>query len=149
MRRRIVFPLAAGHRRGLLSIDVSRGSIEAVSRARIGIVGEFQPNFAPHTAIDTAIEHALDAEPSRPPIALEWVSTADAEDLSTEELATYAGWWIAPGKMHRRVLSPTSSRLGTGSQNAISSLAKQIAGRAADSWVSCPPDRMPAISSHR
>jgi CTP synthase (UTP-ammonia lyase) len=87
----------------VLSVDVSRGSIEAVSRARIGIVGDFQPNFAPHTAIDIAVEHALAAEPSRPPIALEWVGTSDAEDLSTEELATYAGWWIAPGSPYRSI----------------------------------------------
>ncbi|MEE3067461.1 MAG: CTP synthase [Actinomycetota bacterium] len=63
----------------------------------IGIVGEFQHNFDPHTAIDTAVEHALAAVPSRPPIALEWVSTPDAEHMSKEELAAYAGWWIAPG----------------------------------------------------
>jgi hypothetical protein len=57
-------PAMSGLRRALLSIDVSHGSMEAVSRARIGIVGEFQPNFAPHTAIDTAVEHALAAEPA-------------------------------------------------------------------------------------
>ena len=66
-------------------------------------MGEFQPNFAPHTAIDTAVEHALAVEPSRPPIALEWVGTSDAEDLSKEELATYAGWWIAPGSPYRSI----------------------------------------------
>jgi len=73
----------------------------AVARARIGVVGEFEPDFAPHTAIDTAVEHALAAEPSRPPIALEWVPTSDAEHLSEEELAAYAGWWIAPGSPYR------------------------------------------------
>jgi CTP synthase (UTP-ammonia lyase) len=72
-----------------------------VARARIGIVGEFQSNFAPHTAIDAAVEHALAADPSRPPIALEWVATSDAEDLNKEELAAYAGWWIAPGSPYR------------------------------------------------
>ena len=73
----------------------------AVARARIGVVGEFEPDFAPHTAIDTAVEHALAAEPSRPPIALEWVPTSDAEHISEEELAAYAGWWIAPGSPYR------------------------------------------------
>ena len=81
--------------------DVSRGSIAPVARARIGVVGEFQPNFDPHTAIDTAVEHALAAHPSRPPIALEWVATSDAEHISEEELAAYAGWWIAPGSPYR------------------------------------------------
>jgi CTP synthase (UTP-ammonia lyase) len=72
-----------------------------VARARIGIVGESQPNFAPHTAIDTAVEHAVAADPSLPPIAVEWVPTPDAEHISTEELAAYAGWWIAPGSPYR------------------------------------------------
>jgi CTP synthase (UTP-ammonia lyase) len=72
-----------------------------VARARIGIVGEFQSNFAPHTAIDAAVEHALAADPSRPPIASEWVATSDAEDLNKEELAAFAGWWIAPGSPYR------------------------------------------------
>jgi CTP synthase (UTP-ammonia lyase) len=80
---------------------VCRGSIGSVGPARVGVVGEFQPNFAPHTAIDTAVEHALAADPSRRPIALEWVSTPDAEQISKEELAAYAGWWIAPGSPYR------------------------------------------------
>lgn len=75
----------------------------SVGPARVGVVGEFQPNFAPHTAIDTAVEDALAADPSRLPIALEWVSTSDAEDLSTEELAAYAAWWIAPGSPYRSI----------------------------------------------
>jgi CTP synthase (UTP-ammonia lyase) len=74
-----------------------------VGPARIGVVGEFQPNFAPHTAIDTAVEHALAADPSRRPITLEWVGTEDAEQISTAELAAYAGWWIAPGSPYRRM----------------------------------------------
>lgn len=81
--------------------DVSRGSIESVARPRIGVVGEFQPNFDPHTAIDTAVEHALAADPSQPPVALEWVATPDAEHISEDELAAYAGWWIAPGSPYR------------------------------------------------
>ena len=74
-----------------------------MERARIGIVGEFRPNFTPHTAIDTAVEHALVAEPSRRPIALEWVATSDAEHISNGELAAYAGWWIAPGSPYRSI----------------------------------------------
>jgi CTP synthase (UTP-ammonia lyase) len=72
-----------------------------VAPARIGVVGEFQPNFAPHTAIDTAVEHALAADRSRSPLALEWVATSDAEHISKQELAAYAGWWIAPGSPYR------------------------------------------------
>jgi CTP synthase (UTP-ammonia lyase) len=68
-----------------------------VAPARIGVVGEFQPTFEPHTAIGTAVEHAVAADPSCPPIALEWVETSDAEHVSDERVAAYAGWWIAPG----------------------------------------------------
>ena len=72
-----------------------------MARARIGVVGEFQPNFAPHTAIQTAVKHALAADPSCPPVALEWVATSDAEHISEAEISAYAGWWIAPGSPYR------------------------------------------------
>ena len=69
--------------------------------ARIGVAGEFQPSFEPHTAIGTAVEHAVAADPSCPPIALEWVETSDAEHVSEERVAAYAGWWIALGSPYR------------------------------------------------
>lgn len=70
---------------------------------RIGVVGDYQPNYAPHTAIDTAVKHALAAESSLPPIALHWLATSDAEQIPDEELATFAGWWIAPGSPYRSI----------------------------------------------
>jgi CTP synthase (UTP-ammonia lyase) len=69
--------------------------------ARIGIVGEFQANFAPHTTIATAVEHAQGADASGLPVTLEWIATDDAEDMSSQDLAGYAGWWIAPGSPYR------------------------------------------------
>jgi CTP synthase (UTP-ammonia lyase) len=80
-----------------------RGSIACVTQKRIGIVGEYQPNFAPHNAIDAAVEHALAADPSLGPVALQWVATSDAEHLSDKELAAFAGWWIAPGSPYRSI----------------------------------------------
>lgn len=68
---------------------------------RIGIVGEFQPNFAPHSAIAPSVEHALGADGCGLPATLEWVATDDAENMTTQELAGYAGWWIAPGSPYR------------------------------------------------
>jgi CTP synthase (UTP-ammonia lyase) len=70
---------------------------KSVPQARIGIVGEFQPTFEPHAAISAAVDHAQAADPTCPPLALEWIGTSDAEHSSEEQLATYAGWWIAPG----------------------------------------------------
>ena len=68
---------------------------------RIGIVGEFQPNFAPHSAIAPSVEHARGAYGSGLPVTLEWVTTDDAEHMTPQQLSGYAGWWIAPGSPYR------------------------------------------------
>lgn len=77
------------------------GSIFGMAPPRIGIVGEFQPNFAPHSAIAPSVEHARGADGCGLPATLEWVATDDAENMTTQELAGYAGWWIAPGSPYR------------------------------------------------
>jgi CTP synthase (UTP-ammonia lyase) len=69
--------------------------------ARIGIVGEFQPTFDPHSAIAPAVEHAQCADASGLPVAPEWIATDDAEGMDGDDLAGYAGWWIAPGSPYR------------------------------------------------
>ncbi len=74
-----------------------------VTRPRIGVVGEFQPDFEPHTAIGTSVEHAQSAHVTGSPVNLEWVSTADVERFGEEDLAGYAGWWIAPGSPYRSI----------------------------------------------
>lgn len=68
---------------------------------RIGIVGEFQPNFDPHSAIAPAVEHAQCAKAASRSVALEWIATDVAECMSSDDLAGYAGWWIAPGSPYR------------------------------------------------
>lgn len=70
-------------------------------RVRIGIVGDFQAGFEPHTAISTSVEHSQAKDPTCPPVRLEWVSTVDAEHNDDEQLAAYAGWWIAPGSPYQ------------------------------------------------
>jgi CTP synthase (UTP-ammonia lyase) len=75
--------------------------MKSVPQARIRIVGVFQPTFESHTTISAAVDHAQAADPICPPIVLEWVATSDAEYLSEERLAAYAGWWIAPGSPYR------------------------------------------------
>jgi CTP synthase (UTP-ammonia lyase) len=89
--------------KSLLDGGLPHGMIARMAQQRIGVVGEYQPNFAPHTAISSSVEHALTAAPSLPPIALQWVATSDAEHISDEELATFAGWWIAPGSPYRSI----------------------------------------------
>ncbi|BBY20305.1 hypothetical protein [Mycobacterium stomatepiae] len=69
--------------------------------ARIGIVGEFQPNFDPHNAIAPAVEHAQSVKASNPPVAVEWIATDVAEGMPSDELSGDTGWWIAPGSPYR------------------------------------------------
>lgn len=71
--------------------------------ARIGIIGEFQAAFEPHTAISAAVSHAMTADPTLPPTELDWVATTTAVNLSQEQLGSYAGWWIAPGSPYRSI----------------------------------------------
>jgi CTP synthase (UTP-ammonia lyase) len=80
---------------------VAHASMKSVPQARLGVVGEFQPTFEPHAAISAAVDHAQATDPTCPPTVLEWVGTADAESISEEQLAGYAGWWIAPGSPYR------------------------------------------------
>lgn len=74
-----------------------------MARPRIGIVGEFQPGYAPHTAIGPSVEHVLAADPAVLPIELEWVGTDEAAEMSHETLSAFAGWWIAPGAPYRNM----------------------------------------------
>jgi CTP synthase (UTP-ammonia lyase) len=72
-----------------------------MTAARIGVVGEFQPHFDPHSAIAPAVEHARCAKAPRRQVALEWIATDVAERMGSEVLASYDGWWIAPGSPYR------------------------------------------------
>lgn len=69
--------------------------------ARIGIVGEFQASFDPHSAIASAVEHAQSAKASTQPVTLEWIATDVAQGMPSDDLAGYAGWWVAPGSPYR------------------------------------------------
>lgn len=62
----------------------------------ISIVGEFNPDFAPHVATNAAIEHSAAAFGM--PAEYRWVSTADIDDAA---LQTSTGLWIAPGSPYR------------------------------------------------
>ncbi len=62
----------------------------------IGIVGEFDPNFAPHTATNHGIEHSRQALGLE--IDFEWVSAADIEPTFFER---FASLWVAPGSPYK------------------------------------------------
>jgi len=69
------------------------------STVRIGIVGDFDPHFAPHLATDgsirdSALSCALD-------VAAEWIPTDRIDAEGTSALHIYNGLWIAPGSPYR------------------------------------------------
>jgi CTP synthase (UTP-ammonia lyase) len=66
---------------------------------KIGIIGEFNPTFIPHTATNQAIAHSckqLDVS-----IEAEWISTEDANYDFDRIVARCSGFWIAPGSPYR------------------------------------------------
>ena len=67
--------------------------------ARLAIVGEYTPSFAPHAATDAAIEHAGVAIGAV--VRADWISTADLADDVGRTLAGYDGIWVAPGSPYK------------------------------------------------
>ncbi|MBW7475584.1 hypothetical protein K0T92_12560 [Paenibacillus oenotherae] len=66
---------------------------------KIGIIGEFNPAFIPHTATNQAIVHSctqLDVS-----IETEWISTENAEHDFDSMISRCNGFWIAPGSPYR------------------------------------------------
>jgi CTP synthase (UTP-ammonia lyase) len=66
---------------------------------KIGIIGEFNPSFIPHTATNHAIIHSskqLDVS-----IETEWISTEDVNTDFDRIVARCSGFWIAPGSPYR------------------------------------------------
>lgn len=65
----------------------------------IGVIGDFDPSFAPHVATGAALEHAaawLGAQ-----VDVRWLGTAELELLSLEQLANHDALWCAPGSPYR------------------------------------------------
>lgn len=66
---------------------------------RIGIIGDFDPDFAPHAATNAAIAH-IAASGAR--VEAYWLSTASLR--SAAELEAFHGLWIAPGSPYKNLL---------------------------------------------
>ena len=68
-----------------------------MSRAvRIGVVGDFNPDFHSHHATNTALRQA--AAHLRLDLTLEWLPTPE---VSEDRLAAYDGLWLSPGSPYR------------------------------------------------
>jgi CTP synthase (UTP-ammonia lyase) len=62
----------------------------------IAVVGDYGAERPTHKATQQALEHAVQA-----PLRFEWLATEAAEQMSDAELASYAGFLIAPGSPYR------------------------------------------------
>ena len=77
---------------------------EETGHGRIAIVGEFDPNFTPHEATNTAIAHST--EHLGLDIAAHWIS---AEDIHPDMLREYTGIWMAPGSPYKNLQKALSA----------------------------------------
>jgi CTP synthase (UTP-ammonia lyase) len=68
------------------------------TRARIAILGDYDPNFPPHPATDTGIAHAVAAKSLD--VDAVWVGTDTIHDPAVS-LASFQGLWIGPGSPYR------------------------------------------------
>jgi CTP synthase (UTP-ammonia lyase) len=66
---------------------------------RVGIVGDFDPEFRPHTATDEAIEHAAVA--AGVAVELEWLPTPSLEQHALETVQRFDALWCAPGSPYQ------------------------------------------------
>ena len=62
---------------------------------RVGIIGDLNPDFRPHTATDEAIGHA--AEALEMSADVEWLPTASLEQQTEKTLLAFDALWCAPG----------------------------------------------------
>lgn len=66
---------------------------------RLAIVGDFNPDFVPHTKTNDAIAHAGDHLGL--PVAVDWIPSAELAGQAGARLSDYDGVWVAPGSPYR------------------------------------------------
>ena len=67
---------------------------------RIGIIGDFDPDFRPHAATEEALRHAADALAVG--LEVRWLPTPSLLDPESEKaLETFDGLWASPGSPYR------------------------------------------------
>jgi CTP synthase (UTP-ammonia lyase) len=67
-----------------------------LASVRIGILGDFNPEFHSHHATNACIEHASAA--TNLPVLTEWVPTPS---INEQTLAGYDGLWASPGSPYK------------------------------------------------
>ena len=73
---------------------------KVLNTIRIGIIGDFNPNFRPHLATNKALEHA--AERMSANIKIGWLPTQFLLDLESQKaLKEFDGLWASPGSPYK------------------------------------------------
>ena len=71
-----------------------------MEEVRIGVVGDFNPEFVAHTTTDDSLRHA--AEQLGAALEFEWLPTPSlAGPSAPETLARYDGLWISAGSPYQ------------------------------------------------
>jgi CTP synthase (UTP-ammonia lyase) len=65
----------------------------------IGVIGDRNAHFLPHTAIETALAHAAAATAA--PVAVSWLATDTIAADPRDQLAPFDALWCAPGSPYR------------------------------------------------
>jgi CTP synthase (UTP-ammonia lyase) len=70
---------------------------EADDRSKtIAVIGDYGAERPTHKAVQQALGHAV-----REPLRFEWLATEAAEEMTEDELASYAGLLISPGSPYK------------------------------------------------
>jgi CTP synthase (UTP-ammonia lyase) len=69
------------------------------SHVRIGIIGDYRPDFHPHQATDVAIHHAADQ--LQLTVAIEWLPTQLLAHEPETQLRQFDALWCAPGSPYQ------------------------------------------------
>lgn len=67
--------------------------------ARLAIVGDYNPDFVPHSKTNDAIVHAILILGEA--VSAEWIPSMHLESHVDDQLAGYDGIWVAPGSPYR------------------------------------------------
>lgn len=72
----------------------------AAKPIRIGILGDFNPEYHSHLATNASLQHA--AQALGRPVESEWVPTPSLLDAGVEKtLASFDALWISPGSPYK------------------------------------------------